>query len=213
MPKQLNNGRVTQALQRAFGFKGRYIPMLDEVIVPVYNIQDPSPSDPSRLCAATLAEINTVGVTQTAATQLFNPLGSGVVINFTGAVVQSNVKMEVLVILGFDQLLSDAAGAPFFRDRRIEGLPAGITRNEKLLGPINTTVAILQVDGAFSQVSSWVSESSDPRQPLVVLPPGTGLIFKQRDGVLIPAVGDELRTNFRWMEIPESEVNPPGGLP
>jgi len=211
MPKQLNSGRVTQALQRAFGFKGRYTPMLDEVIVPVYVISDPSPAEASRLCSGTVGAIGGGGTPSFPAVQLFNPPDSGVIVNLTTAIATSNTKLELLVNF-FDGTLAVFQDTALFRDRRIQGTPAAqMFQEDHDNSGTGTTTAVLQVDGSLSQTASWVASTNDPRQPLMVLAPGTGLVIQSRTDA--GGNADEVRANFRWLEIPITEVNPLGGIP
>jgi len=207
VPKQLNSGRITAALQRAFGFKGRYIPMLDEVIVPVYILADPSPADVTRLCAGTIGQIQNLP-SNFPLVQLFNPLGSGVICNVTSVVAQCDVKEEVRIAVNSDQ--GTTAGQAFFRDTRNLGRPGcqirGAGDNSSFVGNL---LAVVQVDGSLAQDASWATASNDPRQPLTVLAPGDGLILQipelQADALIVG--------NFQWLEIPITEVNPLGGIP
>jgi len=213
MPKQLNNGRVTQALQRAFGFKGRYIPMLDEVIVPVYVIADPSPSDATRIVAArndTLLSLDT----EFAFVQVFNPLDSGVICMVTRATATTDAGKLDLQVAFFDTPATLSTSQPFFRDRRITGRPAVELREDREASANQgDKVARLQIDGAFSQSAAWEATSSnDPRQPLAVLGPGQGVIVQDRNLTPPTAVGS-INVNWGWLEIPITEQNPLGGLP
>jgi len=211
MPKQLNNGQITQALQRAFGFKGRYIPMLDEVIVPVYNIADPSPAQVTRLVAGTLTETaDDDPALQQILVQVRNPAGSGVTLNVTDFVVQSNIKQTVHIAF-FDGGASIIPDSVFFRDRRNSGLPAALmARTQNQVSSVGDVVAQVEVDGTLSQTASWETAASDPRQPLAVLSPGRGLIAQF---TVFGATGDTLTVNFRGLEIPITETNPDGGIP
>jgi len=215
MPKQLNSGAITQALQRAFGFKGRYIPMLDEVIVPVYVIADPSPAAVSRICAGT-GSADAASGNQQPAVMLFNPLDSGIICNVTTVIVQGVAKYPINVRLSDAALGNNAAVDPSksFRDRRIDGDPScNINANGQLSSQLTgDLVARLQVDGAFAQTASWNATTQDPRQPLSVLPPGQGVSVQVADGTTIN-LGDILSCNFRWLEIPITEIRPEGGLP
>jgi len=208
MPKQLNNGQITQALQRAFGFKGRYIPMLDEVIVPVYNIADPSPASVTRLVAGTFDAFS--NTTEIAYVQLFNPVGSGVIANLTTTVALSDVKQGITVRFFDTPAPLKASVGPFFRDRRNVGNPiCELRRDETELLPVGDEVALLQVDGALAQTAAWAAETADPRQPLAVLGPGQGIVLQPQVNV----ASSIMRVNFRWLEIPITEVGPIGGLP
>jgi len=206
MPKQIQTGHVTQSLQRAFGFKGDYRPMLDEVIVPVYVVADPTPAAVQRLCAATA---NQGLVVADAYIQLFNPPGSGVLANVTSVVASADVKAELRV--AFFNSPGEAAGTTFFRDRRNQGSPSCEIRvDDTEASSVGDLVAVLQVDGAFSQISAWRTDASDPRQPLAVLSPGDGLILQGDFGT---ASGAIIRGNFRWLEVPIWDIRPESGLP
>ena len=210
MPKQLNNGQVTQALQRAFGFKGRYTPMLDEVIVPVYNIQDPSPATVTLLCAGIVATPVGLGTSNFKFCQLFNPSGSGRMINITHAHVTGTIKFNLNIryhdVPGNEQRPESA-----FRDRRNRGKPVGqVIRDDQQTALVGSKIASLQIDGALSQSSSWQTSGADPRQPLTVLEPGQGVIVQ--DSVATPD-DDSFEVSWRWLEIPLTETNPLGGIP
>jgi len=207
MPKQLNNGQITQALQRAFGFKGRYIPLLDEVIVPVYNIQDPSPAAVTRLCIGVSAVA--VSGPLNAFVQLFNPLGSGHLVNVTAAQLTGTVKLDIQIRY-FDSPGAVLTIDTVFRDRRNRGLPAAQIFIDDTQGIVGQKIAELQVDGTLSQSASWVTQTADPRQPLTVLEPGQGVILQDSIGV---AGGDSFSVSFRWLEIPLTQTNPLGGTP
>jgi len=212
MPKQINAGQLTQALQRAFGFKGRYTPMLDEVVVPVYVIADPSPAAVTKLCGAT-ATVTSVMDGGRAYIQLFNPVGSGNVVNLTLVAAQSSIK-EALNVIFFD---GSPAGTVVrtdihFRDRRnVPGLPSSlIRRNEDTAGVgfVGDLIATLEVDGALAQTAAWIASAEDPRQPLAVLGEGQGIIIQQNDNL-----ASTIRVNYGFIEIPATEVRPPGGIP
>jgi len=215
MPKQLNNGQVTQALQRAFGFKGRYIPSLDEVIVPVYVIADPSPAAATKLAAGTVTVVVSVGgLGDRPWGGIFNVIGSGNVLNVTNVVILSEIK-QPLVIRLFDDPDDIGTERPDvqFRDRRNGGKPTAIVKrfdDTTAVGDQGLLIAQLEVDGSLSQTASWETQSGDPRQPLAVLPEGRGLIVQTSDNQTGPY---NFRINFRWLEVPRTETRPAGGLP
>jgi len=211
LPKQLNNGAITAALQRAFGFKGRYIPMLDEVIVPVYIIADPSPAQQTRLCVMQSEASQDATTSIFPAVQLFNPVGSGVLCNVTNVITIANIKTDINV--SYTDTPSPALVAPSeFRDRRFSGNPAcQVRRDQVATGLLGTLVTTFQVDGTLTQQGSWEADTSDPRQPLTVLGPGQGVLVQTATA---PAVDDDgIRVSFQWLEIPLTEVNPLGGIP
>lgn len=211
MPKQINAGQLTSALQRAFGFKGKYIPMLDEVVVPVYVISDPSPAHVTRLAAGTTDATSSGGALEFPAVQLFNPPESGVVANVTTVVASADLKKELLVSF-FDTPLTEVRPFAEFRDRRIPAQPTvQMRRDTTTLVKFGDVVAILQVDGALSQTAAWVADTGDPRQPLCVLGPGQGLVIQFNDATA--AAQEAVRANFRWLEVPITQVNPLGGIP
>jgi len=214
MPKQLNAGQVTQALQRAFGFKGRYEPMLDEVIVPVYVISDPSPAQVTRLAGGTVFNSQTAVTSEGNFSQLFNPARSGVLVNVTSGTILGDVKAEMAIRLGG---LSDTPAptllspGSIFRDRRNSGNPlAQIRRDDTGAGLSSGDIlAKLVVDGALTQTASWVAEAADPRQPLAVLAPGQGVTVQPIDQGLTII----FNVNFKWLEVPITQVNPAAGIP
>jgi len=213
MPLPIQVGSVTQALQRAFGFKGRYTPLLDEVIVPVYVIADPSPASRTKLCAATMDVTNGNDANSAGMVQLFNPPGSGNIVNVTNVVARGDQKFGIRVIF-FDGGDGFAPGPDIhFRDRRNLGLPSSIIRREDDnagVGLLGSLVARIDVDGTLTQASAWAAAQADPRQPLAVLPEGRGLALQ----FAVPGLLNELMSaNFQFLEIPASEVRPPGGLP
>jgi len=209
MPKQLNNGKVTESLQRAFGFKGRYIPMLDEVIVPVYVIADPAPAAKSKLCAATVTVSNPDGTGGFLVyAQLFNPVGSGNIVSVTNVVTSSDAK-QTLAIRFFNGTVGVDRPDIHFRDRRVGGEPSTIIRREtNATSGQGDLVAFVDVDGALSQTAAWETQSGDPRQPLAVLDEGQGMIVQQNVDLLA-----QHRVNWRFLEIPITQQNPSGGLP
>jgi len=210
MPKQIQTGHVTQSLQRAFGFKGQFKPMLDELIVPVYVIADPTPAQVQRLCAGTRGAIVPTDLDRPFV-QLFNPPDSGVLASVTSVIASSDVKHQLNV--AFFDTPGVQVGTAHFRDRRNQGNPSCELRNtETETTNQGDIIAVLQVDGTLSQTSSWVATPADPRQPLSVLPPGRGLIVQLRSTIASVA-GDNMRVNFRWLEVPIWDIRPESGLP
>jgi len=207
VPKPIQVGSVTQALQRAFGFKGRYTPLLDEVIVPVYVIADPSPAQVTRLCVGSAA--GTDNASNLPFVQLFNPPGSGVLVNLTDAVAIADIKTRIIVNLLDDP--GDQLALSFFRDTRNRGFPTAELRTDNLSAVnLGNIIAILEVDGALAQTASWASNAGDPRQPLMVLKPGRGVSFQTE---LPLASAEEIRVNLRWLEVPIWNIGPESGLP
>jgi len=209
MPLPIQIGSVTQALQRAFGFKGRYTPMLDEIIVPVYVIADPSPAQVTRLVAG-FQSVSTIGGGVNAFIQVRNPPGSGVILNVTNVVINGEEKHDVQIRF-FDDVTGTAFDATVsFRDRRIQGDPAmQLGRNPTNVGLKGVLVGQIQVDGSLSQSAAWETSGNDPRQPLVVLDEGQSVIFQDSLNEAARVIG----ASVRGLEIPITEQRPPGGLP
>jgi len=224
MPKQLNNGRITLALQKVFGFKGRYIPMLDEVIVPVYQIEDPLPSEPFRLGIATqelpeaqgtIGNVNQINFT--------NPAGSGVNIVLTHVSVGSFNKAQLgpggVVVQGvFVRTGAILSGAQTFgkiyRDRRISGTPVAIISADGDAAPFGDSSIFAMLIVRTDEIGAGLVGSSQvaPRQPLLMLDPGGGFAVQLRGPGAVAPNGAELLVNYAWLEIPISQP-PEGGTP
>lgn len=227
MPKKIQVGSVTAALQRAFGFKGRYVPLLDEIIVPVYVVQDPAPAVRTRLVAASRSS-NPTAIDQFGHTSLWNPPGSGVlgVVSF----IQLQVTLEddtptgkPWTVRGFlvnsQTPPAGSVSAGRFRDTRYPDSKTGL--EVRAVFDTNATsgnffAQVLfpgGIAGGLPQVLR--AESNDPRQPLVVLAPGSYLEANTpENSVGAPAAFEpKLRVNFQWLEIPITEIDPFGGLP
>jgi len=209
MPKQINAGPLTAALQRAFGFKGKYTPMLDEVVVPVYVVQDPAPAELNRICAGTTSQTAS-GPTFGASIQLVNPGRSGIILILTTAVVQDDTGKQGIRIglTDPDERLADFASTGAFRDTRNIGVPISELLRENDRANIGRSIAFLQIDGTLAQTAAWIANSNDPRQPLVVLKEGDGIVFQQQD---VPGTS-VLRANFQWLEVPITQ-QPFSGIP
>jgi len=231
MPKAIQVGSVTAALQRAFGFKGKFTPMLDEIVVPVYVIQDPAPAVKTRLVAAT-AEITAptpADPTEAIAhVRLWNHPKTGVlgVVNFVHIQIttdQDTVQTKPWLVRGFivkTNVTPPGAGATvpgLFRDTRftaaekpaleIRSLFDNVGSGSDFFTQFNFTTGLT---GAPAQ--RMEAESSDPRQPLAVLSPGSYLEVNIPEATIIGGE-PKLRVNFQWLEIPITELDPAGGLP
>jgi len=228
VPKQLNNGKITEALAAAFGFKGRYIPMLDEVIVPVYQISDPAPSAPSVICAGTIImpapSTLPSAVTQV---QIFNPAGSGVLCIISSASIgtlidvggPSTPVVRVGASLGasdLSELVGGSKGVTALRDRRLPGADLLGTPKCTMNGRLRTAIpesfiffgALVKTDEASAEL---ITVSNSPgRQPPYVLSPGTSFNASTqeiRGGGSLDDV--EVLFNCAWQEIPLSGTTTP----
>jgi len=224
MPKQLNNGRVTSALQAAFGFKGRFIPMLDEVIVPVYQISDPVPAEPSRIFASRL-EVDPAGLINNFATiTISNPATSGALLVLSNVLVGITISDLGTLPGGQDpsmgvtaQLLDSAGIGPqvaeaVARDKRNPipsvGTVSGSTTGAAASGLSGVIGSAILASASLAETVSG-GGGTQPRQPPTVLTPGTSLRLVQSG---TGAVGDiELfgfTASIAWQEIGLSTQTP-----
>jgi len=215
MPKRIQNPKITEALQKAFGFKGRYTPQLDELVVPTYIIQDPAPSYATRQASISISRI-TDGIlaNQLLHVVLQNPVGSGVV----GLVTQMSLQFLIqdvgpvstgdTVFVGV-HLGTFVGGAPQiagFRDTREPGDPllVGIVERDLIaqVAPFIFRAAIpAGVETATSVLQGF---AADPRQSISVLIPGSYLEVSTAVGPDNPLDIEVLLANFHWLEIPEA---------
>jgi len=226
MPKQLNNGKITEGLQRAFGFKGRYQPMLDEVIVPVYSIDDPAPAAPQRIVFG----VRTAESVTEAAGRVFdvgaaNPRGSGnlLILNqlriqirgdkpggpSTAGIIPLALKLTETGILGADLTPNST-----FRDRRIDGEPTTFLEARVVGGPAGSaTIAELFVAFDTGLSATVGIEAVDLASPLAVLRPGSSLFVElDRLGSGLDATAPAaLTVTALWIEVPITFVGPLSG--
>jgi len=212
MPKALQNPKITQRLVKAFDLKGRYLPMLDEVVVPVYIIEDPGPAEPNRLAGGTgeiQAALEPVG-------QLFNPAGSGVLIVVTSANATAFKTGGTVLIFPAPVSLSTVQmpdsgiqRSTEWRDTRlrlsVSASPLGeITMGTRTTLPAGTRRIFqrtIELGGPdLSDVEIIESPFSGPRQPPIVLSPGNGLNLEMQSGGSMPTLS--LTVNYVWEEIP-----------
>jgi len=226
MPKMLNNGQITRTLQRAFGFKGRYNPMLDEVIVPVYPITDPAPAAPPRLCAG---QIRQGAGTGAASVSFFNTEKSGVLcsiqsVNFgitenTNTVTPSQPLASIRYAGVFLNKAPTQSRKGYFRDLR--QTPGFVGETVDVLNFLNRPAGFF---GSAGDVTSGVGGDGEfimilskgepgllelvgagatlPRSPLMNVPPGSGFEIVPADptNVALPLIA--IGMNVLWLEVP-----------
>jgi len=224
MPKQLNNGKVTEALQRAFGFKGRYQPMLDEVIVPVYQISDPVPADEQRLCNGAIYQDPNITTNRSVGPEFINPEESGVLCSVTSVligsfksgagppnVVRYDVRFDTAadqVLPGIDTIRNDGN----FRDQR-EATPLPRDRVPAcFLLSNNARSSAYDLDTIFAfttviadvQLTEMVGAvGAQPRQPVVVLQPGRMFSVRAADSSDAGGAGSfSFGMVVSWLETP-----------
>jgi len=224
MPKQLNNGRVTSALQAAFGFKGRYIPMLDEVIVPVYQISDPVPAEPARTYASRMIAAP-AGVPNNFATiTLSNPATSGTLLVISSIGVSVNIS-DIGIIppdetptMGVTAQLLESAGIgpqiaeAVARDKR-NSLPSVGTVSASTTGSVadllSGVIASMIVSSTELTETVVGGGGTQPRQPPTVLTPGTSMRLVQSGTALNQEVEDfGFTASIAWQEIGLSTQTP-----
>jgi len=223
MPKQLNNGRITQALQSAFGFKGRYIPLLDEVIVPVYAISDPVPAEPQSTFGRRIFA-PAVGA-NFSTTKFTNPLGSGVLALVTSVSAASFVSapgpsvdvIGVTLIISDDSPLGSSDGlSAIARDTRVSSGSSKVVFSFSSTSlDVNTLSAmatlLLVTDLETAQVVGGTGQAQDRLPPLVIRP-GRGFQLITSGSEANDAGGAPLLMNVAWTEVPEGGPATPRGI-
>jgi len=219
VPKQLNNGRITSALQAAFGFKGRYVPMLDEVIVPVYQISDPVPSEPQASFGRRL--IATGAAAAFTAIKFTNPVNSGVLAMVTSASAgvapespgPGNAVGLSLIITDSVPLGSTDGLSAVARDTRVSSGSSKMGMSFTQTGlDVNTISAIITIflitDSVLAQVVGG-SGADQPRLPPLVIRPGRGF-----EVILHGASAQDLPLllNVAWAEVPLGGPATPRGF-
>jgi len=234
MPKQIQTGKVSEALQRAFGFKGKYSVMLDEVVVPVYQIADPVPADPQRICFGHVKVPSLPStVTDSPAWAMHNPGGSGILVVISGVSVNAineaaapaapSIPVQFRIIPD-GEMTND--GNKFFRDQRLVGDqqgPQGAPKPIATLTFLTLGLGFWAPEQSFAVVPVRVDETLiemvsasgiAPRQPLLILTEGRtlqcqlGKAFDPTDTNNVGLVG-----NLSWFEVGAQQTGPVGGLP
>lgn len=143
MPKQINSASVGQRLVQLFSLKGRFQPVLDEVIVPVVSVD---PESVEQLPAAAMGGEAAVAA-EYGYGSLRNPVGSGLLIHVTRLITltASNVRINGTVgwLAGANAMTAD------WRDARLPGSPAATTVTD------TSAVSI-----AGSAIETWVSSGA-----------------------------------------------------
>lgn len=225
MPKILNNGRLTENMQRAFGFKGRYRPLLDEVIVPVYQIADPLPSNPPRTAMGTVTTGQPSGAGLTPGVKFINPVASGVNVQLTSINVGSTDLINPAPpatsrVVGAGLFLTNTTPfeedgqTPTWRDRRVAGVPVCNLSFSNQQTPLLPNVYLLTT---FVRTSLETAELIDSggeiaRQPLLVLDPGQAFAITLYGAAAEGTGGLPLTVNFLWAEVPINQ-GPQGSTP
>jgi len=231
VPIKIQTGKVTEALQRAFGFKGKYTPMLDEIVVPVYQVSDPVPAASQKLCVGTIKVDVFPAGTESAGVQFSNPKNSGVLASVTAVTLAVTKGVGPGTVLLYD-VRFDTTGAEFapgafvteqqghFRDQR-ESQPGARSQRAlcKLLGQGDNIIngfsdattfthVTIKSDETFAEMVSGLAAGA--RQNLMVLPPGKLFTIQAAD--VLSADGLPLLMNVVWLETPIGQ-QPAAGIP
>lgn len=180
MPKQINTYQVGQSLVKKFGLKGRFQPVLDEVIVPVVTVGETLPED-IRL-AITGIDLAASGAGNQNLVTFRNGVNSGILIRLKKwwAVSGAPLTDFISIAVGTTTVTSGTGG--FWRDRRLaggaHGFPVGAQSPTTALVP---PLYHLDTDHIV-----WVDEW--------VIGPGQLLTFRQN------AVNTTLNLNLSWEE-------------
>lgn len=168
MPMKIGTARAWGRLRDFFDLKGKHDLQLDEIIVPVAIVADLTEADP--LADLRQAQGGQV-VAQTAGfvgqMQVFNPAGSGVVLELYHALFAALAAINVQLGPTTAVLATDAAAQ--WQDRRLNGIPVARIQNQAinaaptLVRPVITRV----LANTLAQVDLNVT-----------LPPGTGYMIE-----------------------------------
>lgn len=158
MPKQINTHLPGSALVRKFGLKGRYQPVLDEVIVPV-TIVGQEETTQVRLCR--FGAIGAAsGVGNQRAFRMENPEGSGVLAVITAWNAVSGAPTTDYISILRVKGSTGASQAGEFRDLRVQGTPA-------VLFAVTASAAFVLAAPTFH-----LTDSSKVWRSQWILPPG-----------------------------------------
>jgi len=212
VPKAINNGNVTNSLLKAFNFKGRYTPMLDDVIVPVYQIADPVPAAPGNTFGGSIFA-DVVPLLEAPIFRLRNPPNSGVLMSVSQAstgygetpVGQTKANLVVVEVQQNPGILAGASGVPIARDTRNNVQSrASLTSTTAVPAPATATSLVkfaVKTDGVILELV--MGSAIGARQPLVVLEPNTALDIRFTIAEALGAIA-----NFSWLEVPVIDGTP-----
>ena len=123
MPKQINTYQVGQSLVKKFGLKGRFQPVLDEVIVPVITVGDTTPTD-IRLAVSGISAA-AAGAGNQHKIHLRNPPNSGILMTVKSFWAVSGAPTTDFLAISMGTTSTAAGTRGFWRDGRIAGQPLG----------------------------------------------------------------------------------------
>lgn len=191
MPKQINSAAVGQRLVQLFSLKGRFQPVLDEVIVPVVSVD---PEGVERKPAAGKFFQAAGGAGTYVFGYLLNPSSSGIIVRVTRIVVPNSLTVDVLMPgLGQSILPLISGGASnATTERWSEGGIPGIPTAQVLYGT-STTATSGSAQMALSQGSA---QQQIPFPVPIVLKPGDIV------QITTEAANTAMGGSFEWTEEP-----------
>jgi len=168
MPMKIGTARAWGRLRDFFDLKGKHDLQLDEIIVPVAVVADLTEADPlADLRAAQGGQVVSPAVGFVGQMQVFNPAGSGVVLEVYLAQFAALAAVNYQLGPVTAALATDAAAQ--WQDRRLFGLPAARIQNQAtLVGPTLVRPFIVR---QTSNVTFGINLD-------VTCPPGTGYMIE-----------------------------------
>lgn len=167
MPKQINTAGVGQRLVKLFALKGRFQPVLDEVIVPVVSVDA---EEVEQRPAGSNAFVGAGGAGTYTCVVLQNPSGSGKIVRLEwfSPFATSN---QVNIYPNLSILSGGLTGAnEFWEDLRLPGVPAA-TVSTSVTTTVPTSAAAI-VTPYLAIGANWI-----PPTPWV-LGPGDAVVFQ-----------------------------------
>jgi hypothetical protein len=165
MPKQINTYQVGQALVRKFGLKGRFQPVLDEVIVPVVNVGE-TLEQSVRLAAGGLEGV-TAGAGNQNLITFRNGAGSGIIATVKSWNAVSGAPITDYLSITAGTTTGTVGTGAFWRDLRLAGVPRSyLARSASPAAVITAPFYHLDIDS-----KQWAGEW--------ILLPGQILSFRQ----------------------------------
>lgn len=182
MPKQINTPFVSQKLVPLFGMKGRFQPVVDEVVVPVISVD---PQIETRLALGGAAAGAVAAEYPTSSIE--NPAASGVDILVESVLVGAGAILWYLTSSGYIWTLGvKTAGDTEFADVDQPGLPAGL-----VYGGSSTALTTFRGWRAYIAVGRDMPVN-------MVIHPGQALMIQS------PTVNTTVYFGWRWREVDQN---------
>ncbi len=222
MPKAINNPRITASMQKAFNFKGKYIPMLDEVVVPVYQIDDPVPALPAKTFAGRFIVPGATSAGNFPQIIFNNPAGTGTLMmitqvsfGLTDSIPQPLAGEDfkyTAIIAGATTPTANVPTAPVNRDTRNAGKSVIQISTGETSASADGFAALAQaILNSTTGVSSLVGGPGPglPRNPPIIIRPDRQLKMLASGALADGATALKSFVNLAWTEIPEGGIDTP----